>query len=137
MDGWVEFRRKKSAKDAALALNGSTVAGKRTSHFYGELWSIKYLKDFKWSNLTEQIAYEKAVRDQKLRTEIDQAKREASFYLKQVEKAETMSKIEAKKASKRKEGVEGDKEAVVDQDEILESVRKRFRQRKPIRAKNS
>lgn len=130
VDGWIEFKNKKHAKNAALALNGTTVGGKRTSKYYGELWSVKYLSKFKWSNLTEQIGYERATRQQKMLTEISQAKREAGFYLKQVEKAETAVKIEAKRAAKRV--AEGQEVQVVDQDAALESLRKRFRQRKPI-----
>lgn len=130
VDGWIEFKRKKNAKNAALALNGTTVSGKRTSKYFGELWSVKYLSKFKWSNLTEQIGYERATRQQKMLTEISQAKREAGFYLKQVEKAETAVKIEAKRAAKR--AAEGQEVQVVDQDAALESLRKRFRQRKPI-----
>lgn len=130
VDGWIEFKNKKHAKNAALALNGTTVGGKRTSKYYGELWSIKYLSKFKWSNLTEQIGYERATRQQKMLTEISQAKREASFYLKQVEKAETAAKIEAKRAAKR--AAEGLEAKQTDQDDARESLRKRFRQRKPI-----
>ncbi len=131
IDGWIEFRSKKSAKNAALALNGTTVGGKRTSKYFGELWSIKYLSKFKWQHLTEQIAHEKAVRDQKMQAEISQAKREASFYLKQAEKAETIAKIEAKRAAKRL-----NEESSTDQAAVLESIRKRFRQRKPISNKS-
>lgn len=128
-EGWVEFRRKRFAKDAAFALNGTAVGGKRTSKYYGELWAIKYLSKFKWDTLTEQLAYDRATRDQKMRTEIAQAKREAGFYLKQVERSETNAKIEAKKAAKR------DPSEVLpapDQAAIMDSIRKRFRQRKPI-----
>lgn len=138
VDGWVEFRKKRCAKDAALALNGTPVGGKRTSKYYGELWALKYLSKFKWSHLTEQIELEKATRQQKLQNEISQAKREASFYLKQAEKAETATKIEAKRAARRAaDGVETPATtAAADQDAALESLRKRFRQRKPVAPKN-
>lgn len=131
IDGWVEFKNKKAAKNAALALNGTTVAGKRTGKYYGELWSIKYLAKFKWHQLTEQLEYEKATRQQKMMMEISQAKREASFYLKQAEKAETNAKIEAKRAAKwaaEGQAVDGEQ----DRKRMLEGLKKRFRQRKPI-----
>lgn len=136
VDGWVEFRKKRCAKDAALALNGTPVGGKRTSKYYGELWAIKYLTKFKWSHLTEQIELEKATRQQKLQTEISQAKREASFYLKQAEKAETASKIEAKRAARRAAEDSEQVPAAGDRDVELDNLKKRFRQRKPVAPKN-
>lgn len=135
VDGWVEFKSKKSAKNAALALNGTTVQGNKRSKFFGELWAIKYLPKFKWANLTEQIAYEKAVRDQKMRTEISQATREAGLYMKQVEKAHEIEKIAEKRAAKKAAvsvQMEDVKQTSGNDQDALEKVRKKFRQRKPI-----
>ena len=42
---------------------------------------------FKWTHLSERLAYEKAVHHQRLRTEISQAKREADFFKANVEKS--------------------------------------------------
>ena len=42
---------------------------------------------FKWSHLAEQIAYEKALREQKLRLEIGRAKKEATFYTEMIERS--------------------------------------------------
>lgn len=134
IDGWVEFKSKKAAKNAALALNGTTIGGNKRSKVFGELWAIKYLSKFKWSHLTEQIGYEKAVREQKLRTEISQAKREAGLYLKQVERAQTNEKIAAKRAARNPEQVAA---ASGDKDADLEALRRRFRQRKPIQQNNA
>jgi len=108
-EGWVEFMRKKDAKTAALALNGTIVGGKKSDRFHDDIWNIKYLKGFKWSNLHEQEIYERAVRQQKLRTEIAQARKANAHYVKQAEKAHEMQKIEEKRASKRGEAVDGRK----------------------------
>jgi len=47
--------------------------------------------------LTEKLSYEKAVRDQRLRIEIAQAKRQNNIFLQNVEKSNTQKKIEQKR----------------------------------------
>ena len=54
---------------------------------------------FKWSHLTERLAYEKAVHQQKMRNEISQAKREAEFFKSNVEKAKRNKKSKKSNAT--------------------------------------
>ncbi len=94
------------------------------------MWNMKYLKGFKWANLTEQqgallyiffnfivlqisfsnvqflfnlgmiyiiTAYRRAVRDNRVRTEMNQAKKETQDYLAKAEKAKTFEAIEKKR----------------------------------------
>ncbi|PJF18737.1 hypothetical protein PSACC_01471 [Paramicrosporidium saccamoebae] len=136
-EGWVEFLRRKDAKTAALALNGSIIGGKKSNRFHDDMWNVKYLKDFLWSNLNEQVIYEKAVRQKKLQTEISQARKVNSQYIKQSERAVEMEKIEETRAAKKaaKEGTEmivRSKEAI--QMEQMNVLRTKFKQRKPVRA---
>ena len=51
-----------------------------------------WISRFKWTNLSERLAYEKAVHHQRLRTEISQAKREADFFKANVEKSKRMGR---------------------------------------------
>ena len=44
----------------------------------------RYLHKFKWHHLTESKAYEARVKQDKMRDELAQAKKETSFYLKKV-----------------------------------------------------
>ena len=86
---------------------------------------------FKWHHLTEKIAYEKAIKEQRLKAEIEQAKRENNFYLQNVEKAKMIQSIEERKKKKSLE------EKKVDADkskEEFEAIKNRFRQRKAIKA---
>jgi len=54
-----------------LALNGQLIGGKKRHNlFYDDIWTIKYLPKFKWSNLTEKLAYDQKVREQRLRVEV-------------------------------------------------------------------
>ncbi len=69
VSGWVEFLDKKIAKRVAMSLNSSQIGlrmhfialtnsilgGKKSSYFHDDLWNMKYLSKFKWTNLTERI----------------------------------------------------------------------------------
>ncbi|KAK6267264.1 hypothetical protein QUC31_018101 [Theobroma cacao] len=93
-EGWVEFARKGIAKRVANMLNGEQVGGRKRSSFYYDLWNIKYLSKFKWDDLTEEIAYKSAIREQKLALEISAAKRERDFYLSKVDQSHALNSIE-------------------------------------------
>ncbi|KAJ7549404.1 hypothetical protein O6H91_07G052600 [Diphasiastrum complanatum] len=96
-EGWVEFSKKSDAKRVATMLNGEQMGGKKRSAYYYDLWNIKYLRKFNWDNLTEEIAYRNAVRDQKLAAEISAAKRERDFYLARVDQSRAIKAIEERK----------------------------------------
>lgn len=51
----------------------------------------QYLHRFKWTHLSERLAYERQVRQQRMRAEVSQAKRETNFYLQNVEKSKRFS----------------------------------------------
>lgn len=91
-EGWVEFKKKKIAKKVAKMLNNMQVGGKRRNPWFNELWNIKYLKNFRWTHLNERLAYEQETRKQRLRQEIALAKKEANFYIQNVEKSKIIIK---------------------------------------------
>lgn len=47
---------------------------------------------FKWTHLSERLAYERAVHKQRLRTEIAQAKREVNFFSYNVDRSKKLKK---------------------------------------------
>ncbi|XP_074597648.1 uncharacterized protein LOC141852519 [Brevipalpus obovatus] len=85
IEGWLEFKKKRTAKKVAAMMNGQQVGGKRRSVYYDSIWSIKYLHRFKWHHLKEQIGHERALDDRRLRFEIDQARKETNFFLEMAE----------------------------------------------------
>ncbi|KAG2241185.1 hypothetical protein Bca52824_096831 [Brassica carinata] len=101
-EGWVEFAKKTVAKRVADMLNGEQIGGKKKSAIYYDIWNIKYLTKFKWDDLTDEIAYKSAIREQKLNMVMSAAKREKDFYLSKVEKSRAMTEIDERMKKKRK-----------------------------------
>eukprot|EP00053_Salpingoeca_punica_P012010 m.107211 g.107211 ORF g.107211 m.107211 type:complete len:275 (-) comp15833_c0_seq1:133-957(-) len=93
-EAWVEFDDKKIAKRVAASLNGTTIGGKKGDLHYDDMWVIKYLPKFKWNNLTERIAYDNAVREQRLQTEMAQVRRETNLFVEQATKAKAILAME-------------------------------------------
>jgi len=105
VEGWVEFASKKIAKRVAASLNATPMTNDKRSHHHGDLWMLKYLSKFQWSHLTEKVAYERRVREQKLRLETMQAKRETAAYKSLVETGKKIDKIaERKRRRAEREG---------------------------------
>lgn len=91
-EGWVEFESKRVAKQVSEMLNNQRIGTRKKSRYYDMVWNIKYLPRFKWVHLSERLAYERAVYKQRLRTEIAQAKREATYFQETVEKSQKKKK---------------------------------------------
>ncbi|XP_074133599.1 activator of basal transcription 1-like isoform X2 [Sminthopsis crassicaudata] len=109
-EGWVEFRDKRVAKLVVASLHNTPMGTQRRSPYRYDLWNLKYLHRFKWSHLSERLAYERQVRQQRLRAEISQAKRETDFYLQSVEKSKRfLKKAEASPASRGEDSVVAEK----------------------------
>ena len=81
----------------AASLNNTQITNYKRSSHYGDLWNLKYLPKFKWSHLTEKVAYERRVQEQKLRVEMMQARRENASYVELVETGKKLDKIEERK----------------------------------------
>ncbi|CAB3240162.1 unnamed protein product [Arctia plantaginis] len=91
-EGWVEFQKKKVAKEVATKLNNTKIGTRKRSRYYDMIWNIKYIPRFKWIHLSERLAYERAAMKQRLRAEISQAKKEAHYLQTNVEKSKKMKK---------------------------------------------
>ncbi|XP_037335700.2 activator of basal transcription 1 isoform X2 [Pungitius pungitius] len=96
-EGWVEFRDKRVAKKVAASLHNSPMGTKNRQRFSSDLWCIKYLHRFQWTHLSERLAYEQTVLQQRLRTEVSQAKRETNFYLSNVDKSAHLDLVRRKR----------------------------------------
>jgi len=101
-EGWVEFVNKKDAKAVCEILNARTIGGKKGSYYRDDIWSLLYLKGFKWNHLTEQIANENAERASRMRAEISKTTKENKAFVRNVEQAKMLDGMDAKAAAKRK-----------------------------------
>lgn len=126
-EGWVEFESKKRAKEAGEALNMSRITNHKGSVHYDDFWNIKFLKGFKWSHLTEKVAYERRVREQKLRVEMMEVRRENASYIAQVEAGKKLDHIEERQRRRQDKLGEG-----ANKDAGQETKRRKIKQKKPF-----
>ncbi|KAL1961133.1 hypothetical protein VTO42DRAFT_3078 [Malbranchea cinnamomea] len=101
-DGWVEFASKRTAKICAETLNATIVGGKKGGWYHDDIWNMKYLKGFKWSDLMEQVQREKREAEARRRIEDARARKEEKIFLQGVEKSKVLEGIKKKKEEKEK-----------------------------------
>ncbi|KAL1824650.1 hypothetical protein ACET3Z_011428 [Daucus carota] len=118
-EGWVEFTDKRVAKDVAETLNGEQMGGRKRSPFYYDTWNIKYLSKFKWDDLTEEIAYKSATREQKLALNMSAAKRERDFYLSKVDQSHAQKHIAERLQKKQKVNPEQEEASQVPYNQVI------------------
>ena len=99
-DGWVEFVNKTHAKAACELLNAKTIGGKKGTYYHDDVWTLLYLKGFKWNNLTAEIAAADAERASRMRAEISKTTKENKEFVQNVERAKMLEGMEAKKAAR-------------------------------------
>ena len=102
-EGWVEFENKRDAKLIGERLNNTPITNHKRSVHYGDLWNVKYLRKFRWEHLTEKVAYERRIREQKMRIEMMQARRENAAYAEKVEQGLVLDRIEERRRKKGKD----------------------------------
>lgn len=100
-DGWVEFVNKTHAKAACELLNAKTIGGKKGTYYHDDVWTLLYLKGFKWNNLTAEIAAADAERASRMRAEISRTTKENKDFVQNVERAKMLEGMEAKKAARK------------------------------------
>ncbi|KAL6768773.1 hypothetical protein ACKKBF_B16145 [Auxenochlorella protothecoides x Auxenochlorella symbiontica] len=113
-EGWVEFEDKQNAKDAVQLLNGQPMGGKRRSAYFYDLWCLRYLPKFKWDHLTEEINYQKAIKEQRMAVEVSAAKRERDFYLAQVDASKAQAAMLERRREVRDPGADAGGKVVVE-----------------------
>lgn len=99
-EGWVEMADKRLAKRIAATMNNTPVLEWKKTKSTDCLWNIKYLHRFRWTHLRERLEYEKAVRQQKMRTELAQARREADAFIANVDASKKYLSIKERKEKK-------------------------------------
>ncbi|GAA6036030.1 hypothetical protein JCM8097_006573 [Rhodosporidiobolus ruineniae] len=130
-EGWVEFLDKRVARSVAEMLNAQTIGGKKSERWHDDIWTMRYLPRFRWDQLSEQVALERATRTSLLRFHLTHSKAEQESYLSAVERARTNSKIEEKAASRGK-APKGTKRKADGGEGEREKKKREFRQRERV-----
>jgi ESF2/ABP1 family protein len=142
IEGWLEFADRKDARRVSKTLNCTPIGdclhskNRRRVRFAADLWNLTYLgKHVKWHHLTQQLTYQKRIRDKKLQQQIQQAKREANQFLDNVEKSHINNLIEEKRQKKlNKRANNNASEAAAEQSESqFSTIKRNFRQKKQVR----
>lgn len=121
-EGWVEFIDKANAKLAATTLNGNILGGKKRSFYHDDVMNVKYLKGFKWFDLTNALNREVEVRESKKQAELSQAHKLNKAFIKNVETSKVVTRV--KESKKRKLESNDTKDA-----ESPTEIRRNFKQR--------
>lgn len=99
---------------AVQLLNGQPMGGKRRSAYFYDLWCLRYLPKFKWDHLTEEINYQKAIKEQRMAVEVSAAKRERDFYLAQVDASKAQAAMLERRREVRDPGADAGGKVVVE-----------------------
>ena len=134
IDGWVEFCSKKNAKLCAETLNGQIIGGKKGGWYHDDVWNIKYLKGFKWTDLMEQVQGEERIREGRMRIEMQRETRERRAFLRNVEAAKREKGKEAKRQKRGEDRestnrADGATRAGISLSSVLNVDRKHFERR--------
>lgn len=131
-EGWVEYADKAVAKQVAASLNNTPMGGKKGDFYHDDIWNLKYLRNFQWDNLTEKFAYERRVRENKLKAAMLQAKRSNAAFVELVEKNQALQHIQERKRKRDPEGEGGAPPGK----QPGEKAKRRFRQKESIGAQS-
>lgn len=153
IEGWIEFSDRKDARRVSKSLNCTPIGEclptkkRRRVRFAADLWTLTYLgKHVKWHHLTQQLTYQKRIREKKLQQQLQQAKREANQFLDNVEKSHIHNLIEEKRRNKlqKRSGASGAGDAETSNSTTsstphasgagqLSAIKRNFRQKKQIK----
>ena len=78
-------------------MNNTIIGGKKGNFYHDDIWNLKYLKGFKWEHLTEKLAYERRIREQKLAAQSMQDRRNAQQFVELLDKNTAYQKIQERK----------------------------------------
>lgn len=121
-EGWIEFERKSVAKKVVAMLNNTQVSNRKKSKHFDYIWNIKYLSNFKWVHLHERLAYEKAARRQKLRAEIQLAKKKTNFFTSNLSKSKKQQPVSTNEFKFKRKPATDTSENIEDRKEFLSSL---------------
>lgn len=133
-DGWIEFESKKTAKICAETLNAQIVGGKKGGWYHDDIWNMRYLRNFKWDDLMEQMQRERSEREARGRIEDARAARENRSFVEGLERGRVVEGIQKTRKEKEErrlakgEAVEGSSEKKEKKKDAPAPIARTFRQ---------
>ena len=113
-----------------MTLNGMPFGGrKKEAMIRDHLWNLKYLPKFKWDHLNEKFEYDQKVRDQRLKLELSQAKKQNKFF---VEKTEISKRIARREKAEQEESKD---EKQDNQDPVNDKTNKKSKKKDKLQRK--
>lgn len=121
-EGWVEFSRRRDAKNAVALLNGQPInAAKRGGRWGNDLWCLKLLaRDYTWHHLYEETMGNARERVLRVKAAVAAGRRERAFIEERDALAKRISRKEHRAAEEAPE------------EEPQRRIVRRFRQRKAV-----
>eukprot|EP01028_Stygiella_incarcerata_P005131 TRINITY_DN21963_c0_g1_i1.p1 TRINITY_DN21963_c0_g1~~TRINITY_DN21963_c0_g1_i1.p1 ORF type:complete len:297 (-),score=101.89 TRINITY_DN21963_c0_g1_i1:85-975(-) len=102
VDGWIEFSEKKTARRVAESLNNQIVGGKKRSPHYYDMWNLKYLPGFHWSDLVEELGTKPVIKELRIRAKVAKTQKEANEIVRDIESSKKLARIRERVEKRRK-----------------------------------
>lgn len=88
-EGWIEFLRKRDAKNVASTFTGRMVEG--NASYAQEIWGLRYLRGFKFDQLMQEEIYRKAMHARQVEAALKDARESTNLYLERVAQAKRIA----------------------------------------------
>ncbi len=131
-EGWCEFKSKKAAKLAAETLNGNIIGGKKRGFYHDDILNVKYLRGFKWGDLTRALNREKEVRESKMEAELARERRMNKAFIENVETSKKFNNIRRQRSKKRQREENEQSGAKRQEVQPKPEIRRTFKQRSVV-----
>ena len=131
-EGWCEFKSKKAAKLAAETLNGNIIGGKKRGFYHDDILNVKYLRGFKWGDLTRALNREKEVRESKMEAELARERRMNKAFIENVETSKKFNNIRRQRSKKRQREENEPSGAKRQEVQPKPEIRRTFKQRSVV-----
>jgi len=131
-EGWCEFKSKKAAKLAAQTLNGNIIGGKKRGFYHDDILNVRYLKGFKWGDLTSALNREKEVRESKMEAELSRERRMNKAFIENVETSKKFNNIRRQRSKKREREEDGSSSAKRPEIQRKPEIHRTFKQRSVV-----
>lgn len=110
-DGWIEYRKKRHAKQLVALMDGQPVGGKKRSKHAQDLLMLSYLKGFDFGSLYDDVMHVKRTRQDRLNAQLARVKKESQMYMELLEQKHSADQL--KQRLSKKNGKQDEEDACI------------------------